>query len=49
MKNYTTLSQDILYCFSVGIKAILEKDSVGIQHFKYIEKPCAPKQPVFQL
>jgi len=33
-----------LYRFSVGMKAILEKDSCGIQHFKYIEKPKGPKQ-----
>src|SRR5690625_295536 len=33
-----------LYRFSAGMKAILEKDSVGIQHFKYIEKPKGPKQ-----
>lgn len=28
-----------LYRFSSGMKAILEKDAYGIQHFKYIEKP----------
>lgn len=33
-----------LYRFSAGMKAILEKDSFGIQHFKYIEKPKGPKQ-----
>ncbi|MFS0614995.1 hypothetical protein [Lederbergia ruris] len=38
-----------LYRFSAGIKAILKKDSVGVQHFKYIEKPCGPKQLVLQL
>lgn len=28
-----------LYCFSAGMKAILEKDMHGIKHFKYIENP----------
>ncbi|MBS4209917.1 hypothetical protein [Bacillus sp. FJAT-50079] len=35
--------------FSAEMKAILEKDSVGIQHFKYMEKPKGPKQLVLQL
>lgn len=33
-----------LYRFSAGMKAILEKDRHGIQHFKYIEKPKNPYQ-----
>src|SRR5690625_1546635 len=33
-----------LYLFSAGMKAILEKDSHGIQHFKYIERPKNPRQ-----
>lgn len=33
-----------LYRFSAGMKAILEKDMHGIQHFKYIEKPKNPYQ-----
>lgn len=33
-----------LYRFSAGMKAILEKDSHGIQHFKYIERPKNPRQ-----
>jgi len=33
-----------LYRFSAGMQAILEKDSSGIKHFKYIEKPKNPKQ-----
>src|SRR5690625_1393012 len=33
-----------LYRFSAGMKAILEKDSKGIQHFKYIERPKNPRQ-----
>lgn len=33
-----------LYRFSTGMKAILEKDSHGIKHFKYIEKPKHPDQ-----
>jgi len=33
-----------LYRFSAGLKAILEKDSHGIKHFKYIEKPKNPNQ-----
>lgn len=38
-----------LYRFSSGIKAILEKDAYGIQHFKYIEKPKGPRQIEFEL
>lgn len=33
-----------LYRFSAGMKAILEKDTRGIQHFKYIEKAHVPRQ-----
>lgn len=33
-----------LYRFSAGMKAILEKDTVGIQHYKYIEKAHDPRQ-----
>ena len=33
-----------LYRFSAGMKAILNKDSHGIKHFKYIEKPKNPNQ-----
>src|SRR5690606_13487823 len=33
-----------LYRFSAGMKAILEKDTRGIQHFKYIEKASNPLQ-----
>lgn len=36
-----------LYRFSAGMKAILEKDSYGIQHFKYIEKSRGYKQLEF--
>ena len=38
-----------LYRFSVGMKAILEKDAYGIWHFKYIEKQRNPRQLVFNL
>lgn len=38
-----------LYLFAAGMKAILEKDSHGIKHFKYIEKPKSPNQLEFQL
>lgn len=38
-----------LYRFSSGMKAILEKDAYGIQHFKYIEKPKNLRQLVFNL
>ncbi|MBS4203385.1 hypothetical protein [Lederbergia citrea] len=38
-----------LYRFSAGMKAILEKDSACIQHFKYIEKTSGPKQLVLPL
>lgn len=33
-----------LYRFSAGMKAILEKDIHGIQHFKYIDSPKNPEQ-----
>jgi len=33
-----------LYRFSAGMKAILEKDTCGIQHFKYIERVHNPRQ-----
>lgn len=33
-----------LYRFSAGMKAILEKDTHGIQHYKYIEKAYDPRQ-----
>ena len=33
-----------LYRFSTGMKAILEKDTSGIQHFKYIERAHNPRQ-----
>ena len=33
-----------LYRFSAGMKAILDKDTHGIQHFKYIEKAKNPRQ-----
>src|SRR5699024_7467600 len=38
-----------LYRFTTGMKAILEKDSVGIRHFKYIERPIGPRQLVLQI
>ncbi|MGY0692499.1 transposase [Virgibacillus sp. FSP13] len=38
-----------LYRFSAGMKAILEKDRQGIQHFKYIEKPKSFRQLVLDL
>ena len=38
-----------LYRFSAGMKAILEKDMHGIQHFKYIEKPKNPYQLELEL
>lgn len=38
-----------LYRFSAGMKAILEKDAYGIQHFKYIEKTKNSRQLTFQL
>ncbi|MFK4996578.1 hypothetical protein ACI2OX_00200 [Bacillus sp. N9] len=38
-----------LYRFTTGMKAILEKVSAGIRHFKYIEKRSVPKQLVLQL
>lgn len=38
-----------LYRFSAGMKAILEKDVCGIQHFKYIEKPKKSGQLAFNL
>lgn len=38
-----------LYRFSAGMKAILDKDTVGIQHFKYIEKSKVGRQLAFQL
>ncbi len=37
-----------LYRFSAGMKAILEKDGHGIQHFKYIERPKSPLQLSFK-
>src|SRR5699024_8583327 len=33
-----------LYRFSAGMKAILEKDTCGIQHFKYVEQVHNPRQ-----
>ena len=33
-----------LYRFSAGMKAILDKDTSGIQHFKYIEKARDARQ-----
>ncbi len=33
-----------LYRFSAGMKAILDKDTRGIQHFKYIERASNPRQ-----
>lgn len=41
--------QLFIYRFSDGMKAILEKDSTGIQHYKYIEKCNIPKQLAFQI
>lgn len=38
-----------LYRFSAGIKAILNKDRHGIQHFKYIERRKDPRQLAFKL
>ncbi|MGG4181679.1 transposase [Virgibacillus pantothenticus] len=38
-----------LYRFSAGMKAILEKDTHGIQHYKYIEKVHDTKQLELEL
>ena len=38
-----------LYRFSAGMKSILEKDTQGIHHFKYIEKAHNPRQLEFKL
>ena len=38
-----------LYRFSAGMKAVLEKDSYGIKHFKYTEKPKDSDQSEIKL
>src|SRR5690625_3301734 len=42
--KYKNQIKMFLYRFSAGMKAILARDTRGIQHFKYIERSHNPRQ-----